>query len=84
MIAALRTALADLLDPRPARCDLHKRVGRLDSRVALLAADLDCDAEGSLASDVGHLSTEIADLRARLDEWEPAVARDAARREGAR
>jgi uncharacterized membrane protein len=81
---ALCDTIAALLAEITGSRETRKQIGRLRSRIELVASDFDCDREGSLAAEIANQRDEINDLRARLDEWEPAVARDQARREGMR
>lgn len=81
MIDALRRAIIGLLDPGPSRAELRKAVGRLDSRVSLIAQDLDCEIEGSIAAEIDALNQRISNLTARIDEWIPTVAERSAENE---
>jgi hypothetical protein len=62
-----RRALAQALDPDRQR---------LHADVRALLYDADCDAEGSLAQGLERVRSDVADLRARIDEWEPGRAAD--------
>lgn len=73
MIDQLRSILADLI-VAPAQRELVKRIGRCESRMALIVKDLDCDIEGSLAAELELVRIELHDLRARVDDWLPTAA----------
>jgi hypothetical protein len=46
----------------------------VEERLTLIEEDLDCDVDGSLAEAIGDLRDELADLRARIEEWVPRAA----------